>query len=65
MTITIGRLTDLWDFKSENPELPSEEDINEALATVDYRQIETEEDKNGRYTVKLKNPGSKSLTLAE
>lgn len=57
--ITIGRLTDLWDFKSENPELPSEEDINEALATVDYRQIETEADKNGRYTVKLKNPEAK------
>lgn len=38
--ITIGRLTDLWDFKSENPEVPSETDIRAAAETVDYRQVD-------------------------
>lgn len=38
--ITIGRFTDLWDFKSESPEVPSEELLREAAGTVDYRQVQ-------------------------
>ena len=37
--ITIGRLTDLWDFKADNPEVPAEDDIKAAIETVDYRNV--------------------------
>lgn len=37
--ITIGVITDLWDFKSETPQVPEDEAIREALPTVDYRKI--------------------------
>lgn len=40
--ITIGRVTDLWDFNSENPKVPSEQEIKAAVATVDYQQIKIE-----------------------
>ena len=55
--ITIGRLSRLWDFGSyvENssyrPLLPSETELEAALGTVDYRQIEI----TGN-TVRLGNP---------
>ena len=38
--ITIGRLTDLWDFKAENPKVPAEADIKAAIETVDYRNVQ-------------------------
>ncbi|MCQ2547198.1 MAG: FAD:protein FMN transferase [Clostridia bacterium] len=37
--ITVGRLTDLWDFKAAEPEVPSEEDIDEAVTTVEYGKV--------------------------
>ncbi len=37
--ITVGRITDLWDFKAEDPEVPAETDIEEAKATVGYDRI--------------------------
>ncbi len=37
--ITIGPVSELWDFKSENPQLPSDTDIKEALLKVDYRKV--------------------------
>ena len=37
--ITVGKVTDLWDFHSETPQLPDEADVQEALSSVDYRQI--------------------------
>ena len=37
--ISVGRLTDLWDFKSENPQLPSEIDVSDAARTVGYKNI--------------------------
>ena len=40
--ITIGQVTDLWDFHAEEPELPSEAKIKAALAAVDYHQIKIE-----------------------
>ena len=36
--ITIGQVTDLWDFHAEEPELPSASKIKAALAAVDYHQ---------------------------
>lgn len=59
--ITIGRLSDLWDFstkalldQTDSSMIPSESDIMEALATVDYRSIEI----NGK-EVALKNPDAR------
>lgn len=43
--ITIGRLTDLWDFKAENPKVPDEGDIEAAIETVDYRNVQVDGNK--------------------
>ena len=37
--ITIGKVTDLWDFTGENPSVPSEESIADAIEHVDYKKI--------------------------
>ena len=37
--ITVGRLTDLWDFDSDDPSVPDQPDIDAALKTIDYKQI--------------------------
>lgn len=37
--ITIGKLTDLWDFHAEEPVVPSEEDLQTAASTVDWRGV--------------------------
>lgn len=40
--ITIAPLSDLWDFKSENPAIPFESDIEANLASVDASEISLE-----------------------
>lgn len=37
--ITIAAVTELWDFKSENPSPPCESDIKEALTHVGYTEL--------------------------
>ena len=37
--ITIGRVSDLWDFHAEEPGVPSPEALKEAAATVDWRKV--------------------------
>lgn len=37
--ITIGAVSSLWDFKSEDPEIPSDEELAEAVSHVDYTKI--------------------------
>lgn len=37
--ITILPLREIWDFESEDPEVPSEEEIKDALKKVDYRKV--------------------------
>ncbi len=49
--ITVGNLTSLWDFSLENPAVPKDSDIQNALASIDYRNVEV----SGN-TVSLKNP---------
>ena len=49
--ITVGNLTSLWDFSQENPAVPKDSDIQNALASIDYRNVEV----SGN-TVSLKNP---------
>ena len=49
--ITIGAVTELWDFTGEHPKVPPAEELKKAVRTVDYKQIRIEGDK-----VKLQNP---------
>lgn len=49
--ITIGKVSDLWDFHSSNPKIPDEGSIKEALASVSYKQIQISGD-----TVTMANP---------
>lgn len=37
--VTIGKVTDLWNFHSDEPKLPSEQDVKSALQHVGYEQI--------------------------
>lgn len=38
--ITIGAVSELWDFHSDPPSVPDEEAVAKALETVDYRNIQ-------------------------
>lgn len=49
--ITVGNLTSLWDFTQEKPAVPKDSDIQNAVASIDYRNVEV----SGN-TVSLKNP---------
>ena len=49
--ITIGKITQLWDFKAEEPEVPADEDIQAGLPHIDYKTITT-----GGGKVKLSDP---------
>lgn len=40
--ITIGRVTDLWDFHADKPKLPEDSKLQEALQHVDYRKVEVD-----------------------
>ncbi|MCM1256613.1 MAG: FAD:protein FMN transferase [Roseburia sp.] len=52
--ITVGNLTSLWDFTGENPKVPEDAEIQNAIASVDYRNVEV----SGN-TVTLKNPDAR------
>lgn len=39
--ITIGKVTRLWDFKAEEPQVPAAADIEAALPHIDYKTITT------------------------
>ncbi len=52
--ITLGQVTDLWDFHGENPAVPSASDVEKALAAVDYQQIQISGNK-----VSMANPEGK------
>ena len=49
--ITVGRLTDLWDFHAEEPKLPKEADVADAVKHVNYRDVVIDGN-----TVKLLDP---------
>ncbi len=52
--VTIGAVTELWDFRNGTEIIPDEAVIKEALKTVDYKNIVIEGNK-----VTLLNPGTK------
>ena len=37
--ITVGRLTDLWNFSSENPKVPEDKKIKAILPTIGYEKV--------------------------
>lgn len=51
--ITVGRLTDLWDFKAKDPKVPKDEDIKRAISSVGYENVIVEDN-----TIRLKNKGA-------
>lgn len=52
--LTVGALSDLWDFKNNTGTIPDDSAIKEALSHVDYRNVEIDGDK-----VRLKDPQAK------
>ena len=53
--VTIGAASNLWDFHSEDPEVPTESEIKDAIKTVDYNQLTVEDN-----TVTLKQNATDS-----
>lgn len=41
--ITLGQVTDLWDFHAEEPKVPAAADVAAALKAVDYQQIQIDD----------------------
>ncbi|MHC1723070.1 MAG: FAD:protein FMN transferase [Aminipila sp.] len=41
--ITVGKLSSLWNFSSDNPKVPSKEKILEAIKTIDYTKLHLEQ----------------------
>ncbi|MBQ6808195.1 MAG: FAD:protein FMN transferase [Firmicutes bacterium] len=56
--ISIGQLSTLWDFGGAN-HLPSAEELEKALSTVDYRQLELSGSPEEGFHARLKNPESR------
>lgn len=54
LDITVGPLVKLWGIGTDNHRLPSEEEINEAKALVNYENVEIDENNN---TIYLKEKG--------
>lgn len=52
--ITIGPVSDMWDFKSDAPKAPDDKALQNALAHVDYKAIQVNEQ-----TVTLTDPDAK------
>lgn len=53
--ITVGRLSSLWNFKDEVHQVPSQELIDEAVKTIDYKNIRIDKS-GGQAFVSLSNP---------
>lgn len=43
--ITVGGITSLWDFHAENPKLPDEDRLAEAVKHIDYNIVEIDDNK--------------------
>lgn len=51
--ITIGNVTELWDFTGENPHVPEAEELQSAISDVNYKSVIIEDNR-----VELKNSGA-------
>ncbi len=61
--ITIGKLSELWDFKNNDGSLPDETAITEALSTVDYRNLSLPAETDTGTLSKVTLQGSGKLDL--
>ncbi len=52
--ITIGTVSDLWDFHSDDPKVPSSKKLAEAVTHVDYRKIDIDGNR-----IRLEDPEAK------
>lgn len=52
--LTVGDLSDLWDFKNNTGTVPDRQALNQALEHIDYRNVEINGDR-----VRLKDPDAK------
>ena len=52
--ITIGAVSELWDFHADHPQVPEAVRIEEAVKTVDYKKIQIKGNQ-----VRLENPGAR------
>lgn len=51
--ISIGSLSSLWDFTAEQPELPEQKAVSEAVAFVNYQNINIAKNTDETYTVSI------------
>lgn len=51
--ITVGQLTNLWNFSSESPKVPTSSDVKTAIETIGYKNLHLHET-----TASLKNPNT-------
>ncbi len=42
--ITVGKLSNLWNFSGDNPKVPKQSEIDEAVKTIDYKALRFEGD---------------------
>lgn len=52
--VSIGSLVDLWGIGTENAKVPTESELSASMATVDYKNIQIDEDENSIF---LTEPG--------
>lgn len=48
--VTVAPLSDLWDFKSDSPEVPDESEISKALEAVGFSKVSLESDNRVRFS---------------
>lgn len=51
--VTIGRLSTLWNIGTEDARVPTDEEIDEALPTINYKRIALIPDDKGSYLVEI------------
>lgn len=57
--ITMGKVLDLWDFQRDGSgKLPKEDEVNKALETVGYKNVETSSLNGGKNLIKTGGRGS-------
>lgn len=57
--ITVGNLSNLWDFSADSPKVPAQDKIEEAVETINYTKLQLSpelEGDDGRY-LQMKNSG--------
>ena len=57
--ITVGTLTELWDFSAAKPLVPEADAINEAIGQVDYKGVQVRKDDRGAYFLTKENPNTR------